>query len=177
MTADAGAASRSQRPGHGVRASTPLTHLAAPRTIREDSTSTHLSVVLPVKEESLVAFDDGELLVIMSEGSVDSDSAGLAEGFRIVHAVSRRVFVIESPAGTTSADLAALPGVAALSKGDVAPEIFEGLDETEALFVRAWSRRKEESKTQRRGDGMDWDAGGFEPPDPPPDLEEDDRSV
>ena len=154
-----------------------MTHLAAPRTIRKDLTWARHSVALSVREESLVAPDDGELLVIMSEGSVDSDSAGLADGFRIVHAVSRRVFVIESPAGTASTDVAALPGVAAMSKGDVAPEILEGLDETEALFVQAWSRREGESKTQRRGEGLDWDADGFEPPDPAPDLEENDRSV
>jgi len=154
-----------------------LTHLAAPRTIREDLTWAPHSVALSAREESRVASDDGELLVIMSEGSIDSDSAGLADGFRIVHAVSRRVFVIEPPAGIASTDVAALPGVAAMSEGDVAPEILEGLDETEALFVQAWSKRKGESKTQRRGEGLDWDAGGFEPPDLPPDLEEDDRSV
>lgn len=160
-----------------MRASTPLTHLAAPRTIREDLTRARHSVALSVREESRVASDDGELLVIMSEGSVDSDSAGLADGFRIVHAVSRRVFVIEPPAGIASTDVAALPGVAAMSEGDVAPEMLEGLDETEALFVQAWSKRKGEPKTQRRGERLDWDAGGFEPPDLPPDLEEDDRSV
>ena len=154
-----------------------MTHLAAPRTIREDLTWARHSVALSVREESLVAPDDGELLVIMSEGSVDSDSAGLADGFRIVHAVSRRVFVIDSSADAGSTDVAALPGVVAMSEGDVAPEILEGLDETEALFVQAWSRRKGKPKTQRRGEGLDWDAGGFEPPDPPSDTEEEDRSV
>jgi hypothetical protein len=134
-------------------------------------------VALPVREESLVAFDNGELLVIMSEGSTREGGAGLPDRFRIVHTVSPRVFVIESPADVSSTEVAALPGVASVSKGGAALEILEGLNETESLFVQAWSTRKGDSETQRRGEGLDWDADGFVPPDPPPDVESDGRSV
>lgn len=121
--------------------------------------------------------DREELLVVMSEGAADDAGPQLLGGFPIVHAVSPRVFVIESSADGSSAAVEALPGVAAVSEGGVASEILEGLDETEALFVAAWSRRRGESKKQRRGEGLDWDAVGFEPPDLPPELESDDRSA
>lgn len=127
--------------------------------------------------EELVASDREELLVVMSEGSADGAGPQLLDGYPIIHAVSRRVFVVETPADASSTDIAALPGVAAVSEGGVDSEILEGLDETEALFVAAWSRRRGESKKQRRGEGLDWDAAGFEPPDLPPESESDDRSA
>jgi hypothetical protein len=127
--------------------------------------------------EELVALDREELLIVMSEGSADDAGPQLLDGFPIVHAVSRRVFVIETPVDAGSTEIDALPGVAAVSEGGLAPEILEGLDETEALFVKAWSRKREESKKQRRGEGLDWDAVGFDPPDPPPEFESDDRSA
>ena len=117
----------------------------------------------------------GELLVIMNEGSTAEGGSELPGRFPIVHTVSPRVFVIEPPGDVSSTDIAALPGVVAVSKGGVPPEILAGLDETEGLFVQAWSSRQGESKTQRRGEGLDWDADGFEPPDPPPDPESDGR--
>jgi hypothetical protein len=121
-----------------------------------------------------VAFDDGELLVIVSDDVAGIGGIVFADRFRIVHAVSSRVFVIELPADASSGDVAALPGVTAVSRSDSAPEILAGLDEMEVLFVRAWSERTEESTTRRRGEGLDWDADGFEPPDPPPGVESDD---
>jgi hypothetical protein len=130
-----------------------------------------------VKEKSPVASNREELLIVMSEGATGDAGSELFDGYPIVHAVSRRVFVVETPADASSTDIAALPGVAAVSEGGVASEILEGLDETEALFVAAWSRRRGESKKQRRGEGLDWDAAGFEPPDLPPEFESDDRSA
>ena len=64
-----------------------------------------------------------------------------------------------------------MPGVSSVSEGAVAPELLGGLDEAEALFVSAWASRSEVPKLPRPGDGVDWDAGGFEPPDPPPEVE------
>ena len=159
------------------RAGKPLTSRVTPRTICRGQPSARPSGRSSVKEESLVGSGGGELLVIMSEGSTAEGGAELPGRFPIVHTVSPRVFVIEPPGDVSSTDVAALPGVAAVSERDVAPEILEGLDETEGLFVQAWSKRQGESKTQRRGEGLDWDADGFEPPDPPSDLEFDNRSV
>jgi hypothetical protein len=121
-----------------------------------------------------VAYDNEELLVIVSSDVSGVGGTVFPDRFPIVHAVSSHVFVIKLPADASSGDVAALPGVTAVSRSDSAPETLAGLDEMEMLFVRAWSERKEESTTQRRGEGLDWDADGFEPPDPPPGIESDD---
>ena len=118
-----------------------------------------------------MGIDDGELLVIVSSEPTGRGVEVLPERFPIVHAVSSRVFVIALPADGRSAELAALPGIASVSRSGPDSEILDGLDEMETLFVRAWSRRKEEFGARRRGEGLDWDANGFEPPDPPPETE------
>jgi hypothetical protein len=124
-----------------------------------------------------VAYDNEELLVIVSNDVAGSGGTVFPDRFPIVHAASSRVFVIKLPADASSGDVATLPGVTAVTRGGSTPEILEGLEEMEALFVRAWSKRKEESATQRRGEGLDWDADGFEPPDPPPGIEVNDQSA
>ncbi len=48
--------------------------------------------------------------------------------------------------------------------GDV--RVLDELDEGARLFVRAWQERPL-SKSDRRGEGLSWDAPGFEPPGPP----------
>ena len=131
------------------------------------------AVALSVKGESFVGSDDGQPLVIMGGNSAGGSRAALPDGFPIVHALSPRVLVIGPPVDTSAADVAALPGVEAVRDSDVGSEILDGLDETEILFVEAWSKRKGESKTQRRGEGLACDVDGFEPPDAPPKLDSD----
>lgn len=117
-------------------------------------------------------FDDDELLVIVG----DEDAAATVReltGAAMVHVASPRVFVINDPAGVHTNELAGVPRLTAIRGGSIAPEVLDELDENEALFVQAWTLRKSESKT-RRGDGLDWDSEGFEPPDASPDLAHDD---
>ena len=120
---------------------------------------------------------DRELLVIVNNDSTGSGDAEFSDRFRIVHIMSPRVFVIELPADANSAEISALPGLAVVRESEVTPETLKGLDETEALFIQAWSEHREESETQRRGEGFDWDADGFEPPDPPPGFDVEDGSA
>jgi hypothetical protein len=129
--------------------------------------------VVPLGEESVVAIEGDELLVILDGDSPVAGGGGSLDRFRIVHAVSPTVFVIELPGDTSAAEVAAVPGVAAVSEGAVAPELVAGLDEAEALFVRAWARRLGVPGQPRPGEGLDWDARGFEPPDGPPGVESD----
>ena len=56
------------------------------------------------------------------------------------------------------------PTVARRSLGD--ESVLDELDEGAQLFVRAW-RERPLSKPDRRGEGLSWDAPGFEPPDRP----------
>ena len=46
------------------------------------------------------------------------------------------------------------------------PTDVAGLSEAEMLFVDVWRARLDEPAKQRPGDGVPWDAPGFEPPDP-----------
>jgi hypothetical protein len=57
-----------------------------------------------------------------------------------------------------------LPDGSTRMVGDVG--VLDELDEGARLFVRAWQERPL-SKTDRRGEGLSWDAPGFEPPGPP----------
>ena len=89
-----------------------------------------------------------ELTFCCSAGDAAEDRAGggpaaLPDWFPIVHAISPRVLVIEPPADASAADAAALPGVGRVSRSGLGPEI---LDELEALFVQARSKRKVDSK-------------------------------
>lgn len=127
--------------------------------------------------ESVVAIEGDELLVILDGDSPVADGGGIFDRFRIVHSISPTVFVIELHGDTSAAEVAAVPGVAAVSEGAVAPELVAGLDEAEALFVRAWARRLVEPAPARPGDGWDWDTSGFEPPDGPPEVESDGLGV
>lgn len=45
--------------------------------------------------------------------------------------------------------------------------VLDELDEGARVFVEAWRTRPLE-KPDRPGEGLPWDASGFEPPDPPP---------
>jgi hypothetical protein len=126
---------------------------------------------VPLGEESWVAIEGDELLVILDGGSPIAVGGELFDRFRIVHAASPTVLVIDLPGDTSATEVAAIPGVAAVSEGAVTPELIAGLDETTALFVRAWARRIEVPRPLRPGEGLAWDAGGFEPPDAPPEVE------
>jgi hypothetical protein len=55
-----------------------------------------------------------------------------------------------------------LPDGAVEAVGD--EHALEELDEGARLFVRAWMHRPSR-KAERRGEGLPWDAPGFEPPD------------
>jgi hypothetical protein len=122
-------------------------------------------VAVPLGEESLVAVEGDEVLVILDGVSPIAVGGGYFDRFRIVHAASPNVLVIELPGDTSAADVAAVPGVAAVTVGAVAQEVIADLDETEALFIRAWASRRGGLERPRPGEGLDWDAGGFEPPD------------
>jgi hypothetical protein len=108
----------------------------------------------------------GEILVILDRESAAEALASLSTRFRVTHAVSPRVVVIETDPGQPPPSTSQT-GVVAVSDGPLNPEIVETLDYAEGLFVSAWTRRMIDASKQRRGEGLSWDAEGFTPPDPP----------
>ena len=59
-----------------------------------------------------------------------------------------------------------LPGVVAAIVDRLPERVLDQLDPTERLFAQAWVAGRR-PKVGRPGDGLPWDAPGFEPPDPP----------
>jgi len=106
---------------------------------------------------------NGEYLVILHRQSAPE---ALPVRFRVTQVVSPRVVVVQTSPGEPPPS-ASLPGVLAVTDGELNPEVTETLDETEALFVAAWTSRMTGPPKQRRGDGLSWGASGFLPPDPP----------
>ena len=54
------------------------------------------------------------------------------------------------------------PEVRAVFTGDVPPEALTQLNEAERLFAAGWNQRHRPK--QRRGEGLPWDAPGFDAP-------------
>jgi hypothetical protein len=82
---------------------------------------------------------------------------------RVGHEVSPRLHLVEADAADLDL-LRAHPAVLEVVAGPVPSDLTATLDDTERLFVEAWSLRNEPKR--RRGDGADWGTEGFLPPDP-----------
>lgn len=58
----------------------------------------------------------------------------------------------------------AIPGVSLIASGDQVMDLPPGLSETEELGIATWNIRREVANKSRPGDGLRWDATGFEAP-------------
>lgn len=117
-----------------------------------------------------------ESLVINNGNRAEDLFKQISADYKVRQIASPRVFAVEANQSEL-ARLRTLPGVTIVTPGgDAPPEISEKLDEGEKLFVAAWSSRFQEGAAkQRRGEGLSWDAPGFQPPDAPPDDPENNR--
>ena len=106
-----------------------------------------------------------EALVILSPSAPADVAATVQAQARLTQRLPERLLVVEAgPLGVQR--LRELPGVAAvLTSG--ADKMPDGLEPGEVLFVEAWATRQRAGKRDRLGEGLDWDAPGFQPPDPP----------
>jgi hypothetical protein len=88
--------------------------------------------------------------------------------YRVTQRVSPRIVIVEPAADATKEEMQAMSGVDAVLEPGESPtgDIHNSLSDTEALFVNAYTQRTRIK--QRPGEGLDWDAKGFLPPDPPP---------
>lgn len=106
-----------------------------------------------------------EWMLVFGAGGSARDEG---ERYRVTQRVSPRV-VIVSPAHDAMPDelRRATGAEAVLEPGEtLAADLRQTLSNAEGLFVDAFAGRS--SSKQRRGEGLDWDAEGFAPPDPPP---------
>lgn len=99
-----------------------------------------------------------EALVVCLKRGLDEKKGTI----RVVQRASPRVCVVAGPEEEVDR-LKATPGTYVIGAG-TNPEIIEKLNPSESLFVRGWMINKTSQK-RRRGDGLSWDAPGFEAPD------------
>lgn len=107
-----------------------------------------------------------EVLLILEEDPEAPSHEEVRREQRVTQALSDRVFAIEEPDAERLAELEALPGVSLYREGSTPARIPTGLSDAERVWVDAWGQRGEPK--ERPGEGLSWDAPGFEPPDPPP---------
>jgi hypothetical protein len=104
-----------------------------------------------------------EWLIVLDEQSPQTAVAGLREVGEVLHVVPPRLVVVTAPDAEA---LQAVPGVVAVL--DSVPEsLLRSLGPDEAIAARAFQRRKAD-REPRPGEGLAWDAPGYEPPDYPP---------
>ena len=84
-------------------------------------------------------------------------------GVRITQSMSPRVMLVVGSGGGMRR-LRTRPGVEVI-EGDLPARALEWLDPEETLFARAWLSGRAKPGV-RHGEGLPWDAPGFEPPDP-----------
>ena len=103
-----------------------------------------------------------DVILIRSPGySLDN-----LEVHRVTQRVSSRVGILELSAHTGKEELQAMTGVdAVLEPGErLSGEIRSTLSDSELLFIDAHTQQ---TLKPRVGEGLDWDAAEFLPPDPP----------
>jgi hypothetical protein len=119
-----------------------------------------------VSEASEKKDDGGEFLVILDPLTAVEAQEQLRSNHRVTQVGSPRVVVVSVSRDETPPS-PSTPGIVAVSRGEPPTGVIEELDEQEAMFVTAWASRMTGPQKQRRGEGLPWDAPGFEPPDRP----------
>ena len=102
-----------------------------------------------------------ELLLILDENASDE----ILQSQRVLQQISPRVVIIESERPRNEVE--GMKGVqAVVEPGEsMSEDVRDMLTSSEALFADAYTRRARAK--ERPGEGLDWDAEGFLPPDPP----------
>jgi hypothetical protein len=83
----------------------------------------------------------------------------------VVESASPRVFVVHADEQTAES-LEKQEGVNLFKSDDTLSEdLTKSLSPAEQLFVAGWQQRHQMRDKKRPGEGLPWDAPGFEPPD------------
>lgn len=104
-----------------------------------------------------------ELLVYLSEDRAETTMDELRTQFSVTQVASRQIAVIRVEPEQKEA-VEAVEGVQAVFEQQIPQHLFTQLDIGESLFVKAWSIRMADEPKPRPGEGLDWDAEGFEAP-------------
>ena len=106
-----------------------------------------------------------EHLVVLSSKDQGA-AAAVQQRCRVVSALPPRLLVVAAADEQVAHGLRVLPGVDDVISGPTST-LPDSLNETERLFVQAWQQGRQSHEKQRPGDGLNWGAEGFSPPDRP----------
>ncbi|HEV7881627.1 hypothetical protein [Bradyrhizobium sp.] len=103
-------------------------------------------------------------MLIFTEDHSAIDSRGR---YRVIQKVSPRVVIVEPLGDATKEEMGTIEGVdVVLEPGErLVRDVSGAFSDAEMLFIEAYAQRSRDKR--RLGDGLDWDADGFLPPDPP----------
>jgi hypothetical protein len=121
-----------------------------------------VAAIAPARAEGVVM---RQALVIVDDQDPAATWMRLSAVVTITQHLPPRLAIVEGE----DAAIEALPGVPGvrLAADETAPAAaLERLTDTERLFAEAWILGRA-PKTDRRGEGLPWDAEGFQPPDGP----------
>jgi hypothetical protein len=101
-----------------------------------------------------------EVLVELQPGAAVEDA--VPAGMQILQQLPPRLAIVAADDDDVRA-LEDAPGVSAVFPAEVPPDAMERLDQLGRAFAAAWNARRQSK--ERIGEGLSWDAPGFEPPD------------
>jgi hypothetical protein len=106
------------------------------------------------------------VLIVLPGASASEHVGRLQSTYRVLTLLPPRILVLEADEAALTA-LRADANVAGVYDRTVPPDVLAGLGPEERLFVEGWIQQQAGKDKPRRGDGLSWDAPGFQPPGPP----------
>jgi hypothetical protein len=101
-------------------------------------------------------------LLILDEHQAEKVISEVATSVSITQRLPPRLAIVEGDPDRLAA-LHGMPGVIGIFEGAVPETMLRQLNPTERLFAEAWAESRR-PKSDRPGEGLPWDAEGFEPP-------------
>ena len=107
-----------------------------------------------------------QVLVVLTDASAAAHASVLQDRHRVLTMFRPRLMVL-SVDERAVAELGRDPAVAGVFERDAPHAVIEGLRPEEQLFVDSWLLQRTQETKPRVGEGLSWDAPGFQPPDLP----------
>lgn len=123
------------------------------------------SELTPLTQKKIVS-TTCPVLVLLPQTSAPAELARLQLTYRVSSLLQPRIAVLE----VNEAELAVLvhqQGLDGVYSDTIPPAVLSRLSPEERLFVEAWNLQRAIRQKQRVGEGLPWDAPGFQAPGPP----------
>jgi hypothetical protein len=121
--------------------------------------------LLPLIHPARAQTEMREALVITNRSGSDALWSRISELVEVKQRLPPRLAIVQGETGAFES-LRKEQGVVAVSEETVPDTALQQLNPTERVFAEAWVLGRQ-PKFNRPGDGLQWDADGFLPPDPP----------